>query len=122
LPAIFATASQTAAAGFLPLHHDRENLFRIEVLLRLVEQGPWVGAEDARDEACTHRAAAGVAACRVKGETDDRPPFAHDVGDDRHDRGRHLGEIEARIADVRLHRDGALADIDDTHGVCSNSC
>ena len=112
----------TVAAGFLPFHHDGENFFRIEILLRVVEQRSRICPDDAGDEACTHCRAAGVAAGRVEREADDRPPFAHDVGDDRHHRGRHLGEIETRIADVRLQRDRAFADVDDTHGVYFNSC
>src|SRR5262249_31759709 len=69
-----------------------------------------------------HGGAAGVAARRVEREADNGAPFAHDVSDDRHHRGRHLGEIETRIADVRLQRDRAFADVDDTHGVYFNSC
>src|SRR5262249_50980379 len=61
------------------------------------------------------RAPAGLTAGRVEGEPDDRLAVAHDIGDDRHDRGRHLGKIEARIPHVRLERDRAFADVDDTH-------
>src|SRR5262249_35251486 len=59
--------------------------------------------------------AAGITAGRVEGETDDRLAVAHDISDDRQDRGRHLGKIEARIPHVRLERDRAFADVDDTH-------
>jgi len=97
------------------LHHDGENFSRIEILLCLVKEGARICAEDARDEARTHRRTAGIAAGRVEGETDDRLAVAHNIGDDRHDRGRHLGKIEARIPHVRLERDRAFADVDDTH-------
>ena len=110
------------AAGFFPLHHGRENFLRIEVLVCLVEQGSRVGGKDARDETCPHGCAAGVATGRIERETDDRLTIAHDIGDDRHDRRRHLGEIEARIPDLGLQRDRAFADVDDTHVAYSNSC
>ena len=101
--------------GFFPLHHDSENFCGIEVLLCLVEEAARISGEDARDEARAHRRAAGIAAGRVEGETDHGLAIAHHIGDDRHDRGRHFGKIEARIPDVRLERDRALADVDDTH-------
>ena len=103
------------AAGFFLLHHGGEDPARIEIGLRLVEERARIGAEDARDEARAHRRPAGIAPGRVEGEADDGTAVAHDVGDDRHDRGRHLGKIEARIAHVGFQGDGAFADIDDTH-------
>src|SRR5947209_6911640 len=72
-------------------------------------------ARDARDEARAHCRAAGIAAGRVEGETDHGLAIAHHIGDDRHDRGRHFGKIEARIPDVRLERDRVFTDVDDTH-------
>jgi hypothetical protein len=112
------------AAGFFPLHHDGENLCRVEILLCLVEQGSRIGLQDAWDEACAHRSATGVAAGRVEGETDDWAAVAHDIGDDRHDRSRHFGKIEARIPDVGLEWDRAFANVDDTHVgfIPVNSC
>src|SRR4029077_16637425 len=55
------------AAGLFPLHHDRQDLAGIEVLLRLIEQGARVGAQYARDETRTHRGSAGITAGRVEG-------------------------------------------------------
>jgi hypothetical protein len=110
------------AAGFLPLQHGGEHFGRIEVLLVLVEQRLRIGRQDARNKARAHRRAAGVAAGRVEGEAADRRAVAHDVGDDRDHRGRHLGKIDAGIADVRVERNRAFADIDDTHLLPCNSC
>ena len=103
------------AAGLFPLHHDRQDLAGIEVLLRLIEQGARVGAQYARDETRTHRGSAGITTGRVEGEADDRPAIAHDIGHDGDDRGGHLGKIETGICDVRFERDRAFADVDDTH-------
>lgn len=66
--------------------------------------------------------AAGVAAGGIESETDHRAAVAHDIGDHRHDRRGHLGEIEARIPDLGLQRDRAFADVDDTHVAYSNFC
>src|SRR5262249_9522688 len=111
-------------AGFFPLHHDGENFARTEILLCLVKERSRIGTEDTGDEARAHRRTAGIAAGRVEGETDDWLAVAHDIGDDRDDRGRHLGKIEARIPDVRLERDRAFADVYDTHlgFIPANSC
>src|SRR3954468_6202235 len=59
------------SAGLFALHHDRQDLARIEVLLRMIEQGTRVGAQYARDETRTHRCSAGITTGRVEGEADD---------------------------------------------------
>src|SRR5262249_61706251 len=64
-------------AGFFPLHHDGENISRIEILLCLVKERSRIGAENARDEARAHRRTAGIAASRVEGETDARLAVTH---------------------------------------------
>ena len=112
------------AAGLFPLHHDGEDLPGIEIGLRLVEQRVRIGSQKPRDEARAHRGSAGIAPGRVEGEADNPSPLAHDIRQNRHDRRRHLGKIEARIADVRFQWDRAFADVDDTHrvgpvGACS---
>jgi hypothetical protein len=104
------------AAGFLPLHHRGKNLLGRKIRGRLVEQRIRVGGENARDEARAHLRAAGVAAGGIEREADHRPPVALHVGDHRDDRGGHLGEIEARVAQIRAQRNGFLSDIDDAHG------
>ena len=105
------------AAGFLALHHAGEHLRGIEVAAARVEQRVRRRGLDARDEAGAHLRAAGVAAGGVEGEADDRLAVADDVGDDGDHRGRHFGEVESGVAEVRLQRDRGFADIDDTHGL-----
>ena len=110
-----ADRALAVAAGFLPLHHGGEDFLRREVLAGVVEQRCRIGRQDARDEARAHLRAAGIAAGRIEREARDRLAVADDVGDHRHHRGGHLGEIEARIADVRVERNRAFANVDNTH-------
>jgi hypothetical protein len=110
-----ADRALAVAAGFLSLHHRGKEFGRIEIFSGVVEERLGLGREDARDQARAHLRAAGVAAGRIEGEAHNRPALAHDVGEDRNHRGGHLGEIEARIPQLRLERDRGLADVEDAH-------
>ena len=74
-----------------------------------------IGRQNARDEARPHLRAAGIAAGGIERKARDRLAVADDVGHHRHHRCGHLGEVEARIADVRIERHRAFANIDNTH-------
>src|SRR5262249_48309044 len=69
----------------------------------------------ARDDALGDMSPAGIAAGGVEGEARDQPAVADHVGDDGDHRRRHLGEVEARILQLRLEGDRGLADIEDAH-------
>jgi electron-transferring-flavoprotein dehydrogenase len=64
---------------FLPLHHACQDFGRIEIVPARIEKCFGIGVEDARDEACPHLRAAGIASGRVEGEADHRLAVAHDI-------------------------------------------
>src|SRR5260370_3212644 len=57
----------------------------------------------------------GVAAVGVEAVAHHRLALDLEVGDDGHDRGRHLAEVDVGVGDVGADRRDDVADGDDTH-------
>ena len=102
------------AARFLVLQHDGENFFGRKIS-GVVKQGGGFRLEDARNKARPHLRTAGIAAGGIECESANRLAGAHDIGDHRDHRCRHLGEIDARIGERRIERNRRLADVDNAH-------
>jgi hypothetical protein len=112
-----ADRALAVAAGFLVLHHDGEDFFRRKIVAAVVDERFRRGFEDARNKACAHLRAAGVAAGRIERESRNWPAVADHVGDHRNDRRRHLGKINAGISERRIERDGSFTDVGNTHEI-----
>jgi hypothetical protein len=106
------------AADLLAVGHRRDDTLQIEIFAACIKQRLRGGAQNAGNEALAHLRPAGIAAGRIEGEAGDRPAVAHHVGDDGDDRGRHFGEVEARIPQIRFERDRGFANIENAHRVC----
>jgi hypothetical protein len=106
------------AARLLPPQHAGEDLLGIEIVALGIEQRFGIGLQDAWNEPRAHLRAARIAAGGIEREARDRLAVAHDVGDHRHHRGRHLGEIDAGIGERGIERNCGLADVDDAHYRC----
>ena len=77
-------------ARFFSLHHRAEDSFGIEIVACRTQQRIRIGTKDTRNESRSHLRAAGITSGRIEGISDDRSAAALGVGDDRHDRSRHL--------------------------------
>ena len=97
-------------------HHRRPRLVRIEVVTGSVQQAVRGCCQKPVLEPLADQPSLAIPAIRVEAVANHPPPVAHDIGDNRHEAGRHFREVDVGIADRRSDRLGYLANIDAANG------
>src|SRR5262249_61634964 len=98
----FGDGALYVPARFFPPHHAHEYFCGVEIVAGVVDQRSRVGGEDTRNKAGAHLRTTSVAAGRIKREAADRLAIANNIDYYGDHRGRHFGEIKARIGERRL--------------------
>ena len=96
-------------------HEGGPDAERVQVVVGLVDEGPRVGLEEAREEALPQEGALAVPTVRVEPVPDHPATVADDVGHERDDRAGHPREVDVGVGDRRRDRDGLLVQLDDPH-------
>jgi hypothetical protein len=102
-------------AGLLIRHHCGPDAVRIEIVASRIEQRRRIGLEQSGRETLSDQPTMTVASIRIEAATDNAPSFALDVGDDGDQTGRHLREVDIRVANRGRDGPGDLADVDDSN-------
>jgi hypothetical protein len=103
------------AAGLLVHEHAIPGAVRVDVAAVVRGEVALLRLHEARDEALAHERALPVAPVGVEAVAHHAPAVPHGVGHDGHERQRHLGEIDVRVADGRSDRVRLFAYFQDPH-------
>jgi hypothetical protein len=102
-------------ARLLVFHQRGPDAERVQIFTGLIHQCLGIGGHEAGKEPFAHQGPLAVTAIGVESITHHRFAVAHDIGDQRHHRARHLGEIDVRVGDGRGDGNGLFVEFDNAH-------